>query len=225
MKNDPLQYTIVATDVVIMTIKDGELAARMMKVHRPPYYENQYGFPGGLILISETAEQAALRIVKERAGLREHSIYLEQLQTFSELNRDKRGKVVSISYLALVPWEELDGAERDSDDELAWIPVKKLRNLAYDHNDMLKVAKERLSSRVTYTTLIAKIMPKEFTLTELEKTFELVSGKSLDKRNFRKKIEKLSVLTDLKKKTEGVKHRPAKLYKFTSEKVIILEML
>lgn len=225
MKQTPVRHTIVAVDVIIFTIIDNVLMARAMKVHRPPYYDNQYGFPGGLIGVEETAEGAASRIIKEKANLRERSVYLEQLQTFSDPGRDKRGKVVSVAYLALIPWEELDGVERESHNELCWMPVSKLKHLAYDHDHMLKVSLERLASRVTYTTLIAKIMPGEFTLTELEKTFELLADKKLDKRNFRKKMEKLSILKDLKRKTSGVKHRPASLYSFKSEKVIYLEVL
>jgi 8-oxo-dGTP diphosphatase len=225
MTSPTIKHTIIATDVVILSIIDGTIVARMMRVHRPPYYDNQFGFPGGLIDVSETAEEAALRIIKDKAELKEKSVYIEQLQTFSALGRDKRGKVVSVAYLALVPWESLKAIERESHDELAWIPVKKLKGLAYDHDHMLRVALERFSSRVTYTTLISKIMPKEFTLTELEKTFELVSNKNLDKRNFRKKIEKLGILSDLNKKTTGVKHRPESLYSFESDNVKILEML
>ncbi len=225
MKQAPIKFTVVAVDVIIFTIVDNALMARAMKVHRPPYYDNQYGFPGGLIGIDETAENAAARIIKEKANIRERSVYLEQLQTFSETGRDKRGKVVSVAYVALIPWEELEADERTSYPELGWVPVKKLKQMAYDHDYMLQVALERLSARVTYTTLIAKIMPQEFTLTELEKTFELLADKTLDKRNFRKKIEKLSILRDLKKKTTGTKHRPAKLYCFKSEKVAYLEVL
>ncbi len=225
MKRASIKHTIVAVDVIIFTITDNILLARTMKVHRPPHYDNLYGFPGGLIGTEETAEGAALRIIKEKADLEEKSLYLEQLQTFSDPGRDKRGKVVSVAYLALISWEKLESSERISNVELCWTPVSKLKHLAYDHDHMLEVALERLASRVTYTTLIAKIMPKEFTLTELEKTFELLADKKLDKRNFRKKMEKLSILKDLKRKTSGAKHRPASLYSFKSEKVTYLEVL
>ena len=225
MKNKEILHTIVATDVVIVTLRENVLYARVMNVHRLPHYNNQFGFPGGLIGSTETADDAVKRLVKEKASLHEKSLYSEQLMTFSEINRDKRGRVVAIAYLALVPWENLEMKEMISSEELAWVPVTKLKNMAYDHTSMLRIALERLASRSTYTTIIAKLMPDEFTLTSLEQAFEVVTGKPLDKRNFRKKIEKLGIIRYTNKKTTGNKHRPAKLYEFKSDKVLTLEIL
>jgi 8-oxo-dGTP diphosphatase len=145
--------------------------------------------------------------------------------TFSEVNRDKRGRVVSVAYLALVPWENLSVEDQMSNAELAWMPVTKLKHLAYDHDHMLKVALDRLASRATYTTIISKLMPEEFTLTSLEQAFEVVTGKPLDKRNFRKKVDALGIIRYVNKKTSGSRHRPAKLYEFKSTKVLTLEIL
>ncbi len=220
-----LQFSILAADIALLTIRDGELYARIIPVHRPPHFMNRIGLPGGLILPTETAEEAALRLIKTKATLDTKGVHLEQLYTFSALNRDPRGRVVAVAYLALIPWESLRPTETLDTKEAWWAPVRELRKLAYDHDLILETAIARLRSRVTYTTLIAKLMPKEFTLTELETAYESVVKKNIDKRNFRKKILKLGILKPLKRKRTGSAFRPAELYSFTSTTVSDIEVL
>ena len=141
---------------------------------------------------------------------------MEKLFTFSKIDRDPNGRVVAMAYLALVPWENLRKEEKDDTVKFWWCPVPRAKKLAYDHDEMLKMALERLRSRVVYTNLISKLMPAEFTLTELEKMYEIVLGKKLDKRNFRKKILKLKILKSLPRKRTGGRSRPAQLYAFIS---------
>lgn len=225
MKVTELPYVVIATDTLLFTIKDGELFVRLTRVHRPPHFNDTSGFPGGLIVKGETAELASLRHTKDKAHIDTEKMYIEQLYTFSAIDRDPRGRVVAVAYLALVPWEELSMAEQDATKDAWWARVQGLKGLAYDHDEMLKVALSRLRTRITYTTLISKLMPKEFTLSELEQSFEAVVKKDLDKRNFRKKLHKLGVLRELSKKRTGAKHRPASLYTFQSTKVIDIEVL
>ncbi len=100
----------------------------------------------------------------------------------------RAGRVVAVAYLALVPWETLSPEEQADTKESYWRPASKAPKLAYDHDEILEAALKRLRSRIRYTTLIQKLMPKEFTLTELERAYESILGTDLDKRNFRKKI-------------------------------------
>lgn len=220
-----LQFAVLATDVTLFTCRDGELLVRLVVVDRPPYFVNAKGLPGGLIDPKETAEDAVKRHIATKVKIAQEKIYTEQLYTFSELDRDPRGRVVAVAYLALVPWEKLSPSEQAHTTETWWSTLREARNLAYDHDHILDISVRRLRSRVSYTTLISKLMPREFTLTELEHAYEALVKSNLDKRNFRKKILKLGILTPLAHKRTSGAFRPAQLYKFASEKVHEIEVL
>lgn len=220
-----LKFAVLATDVALFTVHDNTLLVRLISVNRPPFFVNRLGLPGGLIDPKETAEDAVKRHIEAKALVSSEKIYIEQLYTFSKIDRDPRGRVVAVAYLALVPWEKLSEAEQSDENGARWVPVNSVCNLAYDHDEILLVAENRLRSRVKYTTLMSKLLPKEFTLTEMERGYESVAHTELDKRNFRKKILKLKIIQSIhKKRTDGA-HRPAELYKFTSEKVKEIEVL
>ena len=220
-----LRFAVVASDAVIFMVKGGTLYVRVIPVHRPPHYKNAKAFPGGVLRPEETAEKATHRLIADKGLIDNSHIYLEQLYTFSEVNRDPRGRVVAVAYCAFVPWNALSNKERMDTKEVWWEPAHTLKNLAYDHDEMLRMAIARLRSRVHYTTLISKLMPKEFTLTELEQIYESILEANLDKRNFRKKILKLGILKELPKKKSSGRSRPAKLYSFASPAVSDIEVL
>lgn len=220
-----LRFAVLATDTALFTIRKGILCVRLTRVERPPHFVHAKGLPGGLINPSETAEETASRQLLEKARIKPAKVYTEQLYTFSAIDRDPRGRVVAVAYLALVPWEELSAEEQHDTEEAWWAPVTEAKRLAYDHDEMLALARARLASRATYSTLVAKIMPSEFTLTELEHAYECVTGKDLDKRNFRKKLLKLKILKALPRKRTGGRFRPAQLYAFASKKVAAIEIL
>ena len=225
LRTKELHFAVLATDNVLFTLKDGELMVRLITVNRPPHFIDRVGLPGGLIKPDETAEESAKRQIETKANIANAKLYVEQLYTFSNLDRDPRGRVVAVAYLALVPWEQLSKDEQIGNDNTWWSPIKKTKKLAYDHDEILAVAVARLRSRVRYTTLLSKLMPKEFTLTELENAYEVILGTHLDKRNFRKKILKLKIVTPTAGKREGGRFRPAQLYRFTSTKVEEIEVV
>jgi 8-oxo-dGTP diphosphatase len=220
-----LRFAVIAVDIALFTIRDNELLVRLIRVNRPPLFSNSQGLPGGLIDPKETAEETAKRLIRTKGMLDAEKLYTEQLYTFSALERDPRGRVVAVAYLALVPWERLSATEQADTHDAWWAPVNEIRSLAYDHDQMLTIAIDRLRSRITYTTLIGKLMPKEFTLTELEHSYESILHTGLDKRNFRKKILKLNFITPLPHKRTGGAFRPAQLYRLSSSKVREVEVL
>ena len=222
---EPIRFAILAADTALFTVREGELLVRLIKIERPPFYTNTIGLPGGLLDPKENAEQAAQRHTENKAGIAASKVYAEQLYTFSDIDRDPRGRVVAVAYLALVPWEKLSPEEQNGTKEVWWAPAKKAGKLAYDHDEVLLMAIERLRSRITYTTLLSKLMPKEFTLTELENAYEGILGRQLDKRNFRKKILKLKMVVPAKGKRTGGRFRPAQLYRFASDEVKGMEVL
>jgi 8-oxo-dGTP diphosphatase len=220
-----LRFAILAADSALFTIRDGRLLVRLVRVDRPPHFPNTKGLVGGLIDPKETAEESALRLIQEKASIATKHIYLEQLYTFSNIERDPRGRVVAVAYIGFIPWEALTPTETLNTDESWWCDVEAAKKLAYDHDDMLSVALERIRSRIRYTTLMVKLMPQEFTLTELETAYENILRANLDKRNFRKKILKLKIVKPLNRKRAGGAHRPAELYSFSTRKVHEIELL
>lgn len=220
-----LLFAILASDVVLWTINEDKLLVRLIPVNVPPHFIDKAGAPGGLIKPTETAEQAARRLIESKGKVSSSKVYLEQLYTFSEIKRDPRGRVVAVAYTGIVPWDTLSTTEQENTKEVWWTEIGKLPALAYDHKDIIAISLERLQSRIAYTNLIAQFMPKEFTLTELEKAYELILGKDIDKRNFRKKILALGLLKELSKERRGQKHRPAKLYSFKSLETKVIEVL
>lgn len=215
------KFAILATDVVLLTLRDGDLLVRLIDVERPPHFTGVRGLPGGLLRPDETAEDTALRQVTEKANVRSLVVYIEQLATFSRINRDPRGRVVAVAYLALVPWTTLTVREQEG----IWVSVHDAKKLAYDHDEILAVALTRLRSRISYSTMLSKLLPTEFTLTEIEEAYETILGRAIDKRNFRKKIAKLGVLSGSAHFKKGGKHRPARLYRFTSQAVEAIDVL
>jgi 8-oxo-dGTP diphosphatase len=224
-KEQHLRFAVIATDIVILTMRGDELLVRLMDVNRAPHFNHVPGLPGGLIRPEETAEEAARRIIREKAEISPSQTYLEQLYTFSEVDRDPRGRVVAVAYCAYVPWEKLSGNERKDQEHIWWESLKSAKKLAYDHDHVLTTAIERFRSRIRYTTLMSKLMPEEFTLTELEKAFAGMTREDVDKRNFRKKIEKLAFLEETGRMTSGEKWRPAKLYRFKQKNVENIEII
>lgn len=222
---EALRFAVLASDVALFTMRDNELLVRLTHIARPPHFPNHAGLPGGILREHETAEDAAQRNIEEKGLVSAKHIYFEQLYTFSAVERDRRNRVVAVAYLGFIPWEKLSHEEQQSGKEAYWLSVSRAKKLAYDHDEMLAMALTRTRSRVRYTTLISKLMPKEFTLTELERAYELVLGEPLDKRNFRKKILKLNVLKELPAKKADGPHRPAQLYTFASKKVDEIEIL
>jgi 8-oxo-dGTP diphosphatase len=214
---EKIRFAAVAIDVVLFGIVDGKLSVLLGTVNRPPYYTNIEAVIGGLLAVDETTHEALQRHVANKTHL--SRMYTEQLYTFSGLERDKRNRVISISYLGLV---RPDDAARAPVDGLRWCPVTKVPQLAFDHNEMCKVALTRLQGKIKYTNLSQFLLPKQFTLSELQTVYELVLGKEIDKRNFRKKILALDMVIETGELQAGVKNRPAALYRFKTEKPIEL---
>lgn len=214
-----LRFAVVAVDVVVFAVVEGKLSVLLGEVNRPPYYTNIEAFIGGIINSEETAEEALLRHIATKTNLKK--LYTEQLYTFTDIERDPRSRVVSVSYLGLLRPEM---AVIELAPGLRWCPVKQLPNLAYDHNQMYKTAIDRLRGKISYTTIAQFLLPKEFTLSELQNTYELILGKEIDKRNFRKKILALDIVDETGEMQSGVKNRPAALYRFKSEKLTELPL-
>jgi len=215
-------YPKVAVDLIIFSIVDSQLSVALIQMKKKPF-ENKWAFPGGLVNIKESLDDAAKRELKEKTSI--SKVYLEQLYTSGEVNRDPLNRVVSVVYFALLDNKNLHLKTSVKYKAIRWFPIKKLPSLAYDHNKIAIIACERLKGKLKYTNIVYNLLPRYFTLSQLQHVYETILDQSLDKRNFRKKIQTLQILKSTKKyKTDGT-HRPALLYSFKEHALKIIDIL
>jgi 8-oxo-dGTP diphosphatase len=202
-------------DCVVFGIDDDELKVLLIQRDQDPF-EGQWALPGGFVHMEESLYEAALRELREETGL--EKVYLEQLFTFGEVDRDPRGRVVSVAYYALVKLSEHRVQAATDARDAQWFPVWDTPTLAFDHSQILPVALERLKGKVRYQPIGFELLPKKFTLTQLQRLYEVILERELDKRNFRKKILSMEILVELDEVEKGVAHRAARLYRFAERK-------
>ncbi len=212
----------VTTDIIIFTIKDNELKILLVKRAQEPF-KNKWAIPGGFVREHESIEQAAQRELKEETGVK--ADYLEQLYTFGDVNRDPRGRVITISYFALIKSDKIKLSASTDVSKASWFSAYKTPSLAFDHKKILEYAIKRLKWKLEYTPIAFSVLPDKFTLTQLQKVYEVVFNKKFDKRNFRKKILNLGIIKQTKEIEKNVSHRPPKLYSFTGKLENIVEIL
>jgi 8-oxo-dGTP diphosphatase len=206
----------VTVDVLIFTILDDQLKLVLIKRGIKPY-KNKWAIPGGFVHLDESLEDAARREIEEEAGIRD--VFLEQLYTFGEPERDPRGRVITVAYYALVPGERLQLSASSDAAEASWFGVDKLPPLAFDHNQIVQMAIERLKSKLEYSNVAFGLLPSQFRLTQLQKVYEIILGRELDKRNFRKRIISLNLVEPTGKVDSSGAHRPAQLYRFKEREI------
>ena len=178
-------------------------------------FKNHWALPGGFVDENETLEAAALRELQVETGVSD--VFIEQLFTFGTPGRDPRGRVVTVAYYALINLAEHKiGADTDAQD-VKWFPINELPPLAFDHAEILETAITRLRSKLRYQPVGFELLAEKFTLTQLQKLYETILDKALNKRNFRTKILKMDILKE-ENILRGVAHRPAQLYSFDKNK-------
>jgi len=201
----------VTVDIVIFTIQKSSLKVLLVKRKYPPY-EGSWAIPGGFVRYEEPLEDAALRELYEETGVRD--VFIEQLYTFGAPNRDPRKRVITVAYYALISSENLVFRPDSEVSDVRWFSIYDLPRLAFDHDKILDIALKRLRNKIMYTNIAFQLMPELFTLTELQNAYEVILGRKLDKRNFRKKILSSRIIEKTsERKVEG-RHRPAHLFRF-----------
>ncbi len=204
----------VTVDVVMMSLRQRDLQILLVKRRSWPF-EGMWAIPGGFVNIDESLEAAAKRELQEETAVQD--VYLEQLYTFGDPGRDPRTRVITVVYFALLDSERLQVKAASDAVDVGWFSVYDLPPLAFDHAKILDYTLNRLRGKLDYTTIAFSLLPEQFTLRELQRVYEIIQHKRLDKRNFRKKILATGILEDTgAKKMEGT-HRPARLYRFNPE--------
>lgn len=205
----------VSVDVVIFTLRRHELQVCLVRRDGEPF-KGSWSLPGGAVGEDETLEVAAMRLLESKTGVSD--VYLQQLYTFSDPNRDPRRRVISMAYFALISAEKLNEHHlNENTASLSWHNVYSLPALAFDHNEIVDYALTRLRYKIEYSAVAFELMPEEFTLRELQDAYmRILDDHTLDKANFRKKIREADILEEAAgyRETGG---RPAKLFRFRKD--------
>ena len=205
----------VAVDIVALTVTSDDLMVLLTTRLLPPY-EGDFCLPGGFVLDGETLNQAALRELSEEAGM-DAGGHLEQLRTYGPLQRDPRGPVLSVAYLALSPFP---GSPRAGGDAASaqWVPVQSVPHLAFDHDAILADGVERARSKLEYTGLATAFCDTQFTISQLRSVYETVWGQTLDPRNFNRKVTGTPGFLEPVAMRTGQPGRPATMYQLASDR-------
>ena len=201
----------VAVDCVVFGFDDGELKIMLIERGIGPF-KGQWALPGGFVRMDESLEEAARRELVEETGI-DH-LYLEQLYSFGEPQRDPRGRVISIAWYALVNLADHTIRAATDAAEARWFALAEVPQLAFDHAGILEMALQRLKGKVRYQPIGFELLPEKFKLSALQHLYEVILEKPLDKRNFRKKVLSMGLLEELDETEQDVAHRAARLYRF-----------
>lgn len=201
-----LQITV---DIVLFTILERQLHVLLIRRLAEPF-RGSYALPGGFVLENESIDEAAHRELQEETGV--EKVFLEQLYTFGEPNRDPRGRVITVAYYALVANSHILRSGTDAADA-AWFALNKLPPVAFDHQNIIEYAQQRLRNKLDYSNVGFELLPEKFTLTELQLVHEAILGANLDKRNFRRKILQQGIV-EPSKEWQKTGRKPAQLYRF-----------
>ena len=210
----------LTVDCVIFGLGDTGLEVLLIKRGSGPFL-GEWAIPGGFVAQGESLDEAARRELREETGIR--NVFLEQLYTFGDPGRDPREHVVSVAYYALTKSSAHHLVADTDADDAAWFDVHDIPPLAFDHEQIFGVALERLRNKVRCWPIGFELLPRKFTLTQLQKMYELILETELDKRNFRRKILRMGILVDLGEVERGVPHRAGQLYRLDVRKYRKLE--
>lgn len=218
------QHPRVAADVAVFAFRDGAMNVLLVRRRYEPY-ESYWALPGGLMGPDETLEEAAERELREETNVTD--TYMEQLATFSELDRDPRGRVISCCYLALVDGGRVRLRPGSDAREAVWRPLEPLLReteagtvLAFDHDRILAYARQRLAYKLEYQNVAWSLLPETFTLSELRRVYEAGIGRAFEPNNFRRIALGWGVLAESGERPTG--GRPAAIYRFADRRPLIL---
>ena len=198
-------------DCVVFGFDDGELKVLLIERALEPF-KGKWALPGGFVRVDETLDDAARRELGEEAGLKD--VFLEQLYTFGTVDRDPRERIVSVAYYALVKLAAHDTKAATDAADARWYPISKVPKLAFDHADILGAAVKRLRGKLGYAPVGYELLPRSFTLRQLQDIHEAILGRALNKDSFRRRMLAGGHLRATGQREADVAYRPAELYRF-----------
>jgi ADP-ribose pyrophosphatase YjhB (NUDIX family) len=209
-KGHPRHY--VSVDCVILGYQDDEIKLLLYPRSFEPF-KGMWSLLGGFVQENESGDEAAARILKQTTGLEQ--IFLEQVASFSALERDPEARVISLAYYALIRID-LHDEQCVRENGALWIPVRQLPNLIFDHKEMFEKALVKLQQKAGYSLVGLELLPEKFTLIQLRKLYEAIFQREFDPGNFRKKILSLGALEKLEEKDASESRKGAFYYKAKS---------
>lgn len=205
----------LTVDCVVLGLDEADLKVLLIQRDLEPF-AGRWALPGGFVHLDETLDQAARRELQEESGLTK--VFLEQLYTVGDVDRDPRERVITVAYFALVRLSDHQVQAATDARNAAWFAIDDLPRLAFDHETIVAMALQRLQGKVRYQPIGFELLPPKFSLTQLQRMYEIILERELDKRNFRKKVLSLDILQDLDEVEQDVAHRAARLYRFDERK-------
>jgi 8-oxo-dGTP diphosphatase len=202
-----------SVDCIIFGYSQGEIKALLIKRAMEPF-ENLWAIPGDLIYPDEDLEEAAERVLFELTGLKK--IAMHQSQTFGNPKRHPQGRVITISYFALIRIDDFEVKASSWAEDVQWMSLDEIPTLAFDHNHILASTYDMLKLKLQNEPICFDLLPERFTLNEFQQLYEFAFNQAFDKANFRKKIKYIPLIAH-DEKQQNVKHRPAKLFSFNRE--------
>ncbi len=203
----------LTVDCAIFGFEESKLKVLLIKSDLE-IFEGRLSLLGDMVQDEEELDDAAYRILRERTGM--NDVFLDQVRAFSHPNRHPGGRVITIAYCSLLNINHHELKIHDND--LNWHSVSALKEMAFDHKEIVDVCYQWLQKRIQEHPLGFNLLPEKFSLRELQNLYEAILGITLDRRNFRKKFASMDLLIDIDEMEQDVPHRPGKLYKFNFEK-------
>ncbi len=204
----------LAVDLVVFGYHDNTLSILLLNRKEEPF-KDTWTLPGGFVQMEETFLDTCHRMLQTKLGM--HEVFLEQLYSFDALDRDPRGRVISVGYYALINPAKFNIVAGSMANDIKWFNIKKLPALGFDHKDIFKMALQRLRSKILYHPVGFELLDELFTITELHDLYECILQTTLDRRNFRRKLMDAGYVINTGMKREGLQNRHPELYKFNKK--------
>lgn len=216
-----MQNIKVSVDAVVFGYDPEEGVSVLLITRKYEPFKGVWALPGGLVLNDESLEAAVKRELKEEAGIDVN--YLEQLYSFGKPDRDPRNRVISIAYYGLVRPKDFQISAQTDAENVAWFNIHKLPRLAFDHKQIVEHAIKRLRGKIAYEPVGFELLDKKFPFSDLEKLYQALLNRELDRRNFKKKIMAYGFIEELEENIQRGAGRPARLYQFNKKQYFELK--
>ncbi|NOT75070.1 MAG: NUDIX hydrolase [Cyclobacteriaceae bacterium] len=216
-----MQAIKISVDAVVFGYDPVEGVSVLLITRKFEPFQKFWALPGGLVKNDESLEEAVHRELKEEAGIDVN--YLEQLYSFGKPERDPRNRVISVAYYGLVRPKDFHISAQTDAEDVAWFNIRKLPKLAFDHKQIVDLAIKRLQGKIAYEPIGFELLDKKFPFSDLEKLYQALLGRDLDRRNFKKKIIGYGFLEELEESVQRGVGRPAALYQFNKKKYFELK--
>lgn len=210
----------VTTDCIIFGFDGVDINVLLIERGIEPY-KSKWAFPGGFVQMDESTEAGAKRELYEETGIKD--VFIEQLYTFSDVNRDPRGRVITVAYYALVKTSDYQLLAGDDAIKAQWFKLKDIPSLAFDHDSILRIAHNRIKGKIRYQPIGFELLDTKFTMPQLQLLYESILEAKFDRRNFSNKLMKTGLLIQLEEKVKNVPYKAPRYLMFDKKKYTELQ--